>query len=75
MQVLQMALFSIIDIFENMDDKLYVFEQVHADIMDGQAFILWMSTPLLNRLLSEGNQVSYVTEQWRKAIRHHNKLW
>ena len=51
MQDLQMALFSIIDIFWNVDDKLYVFEQVYGDIMDGQAFILWMSTPLLNRLL------------------------
>ena len=51
MQDLQMALFSIIDIFENVDDKLYVVEQVYGDIMDGLALILWMSTPLLNRLL------------------------
>ena len=46
-----MALFSIIDIFGNVDDKLYVFEQMYGDIMDGQAFISWMSTPLLNMLL------------------------
>lgn len=51
MQDLQMTPFSIIYIFENVDYKLYAFEQLYCDIMFEQAMILWMSTALLNRLL------------------------
>ncbi|RMX36737.1 hypothetical protein pdam_00023181 [Pocillopora damicornis] len=33
-----------------------------------------MNTPLLSRLLLGANRY-HMTEQWRKAIRHRNKLW
>ena len=66
-QDLQMAPFSIVDVFEEVDDKLYAFEQLNSEILNEHA--------PLKQTVVRGNQVPYMTEQWRKAIRHRNKLW
>lgn len=55
------------DLFDDVDDKLYTFEQLYLDILDEHA--------PLKQIHSRGKQVPYLTEEWRKAIRHHNKLW
>ena len=62
-----MAPFSIVDVFDGVDDKLYAFEQLYYEILNEQA--------PLKQTIVRGNQVPYMTEQWRKAIRHRNKLW
>ena len=59
--------FHIMDIFDDVDDKLFVFESLYLDIVNEHA-------PLKNFHV-RGNQVPFMTEQWRKAIRHRNKLW
>ena len=66
-QDLQMAPFSIVDVFDEVDDKLYAFEQLYHEILNEHA--------PLKQTIVRGNQVPYMTEQWRKAIRHRNKLW
>ncbi|XP_066020921.1 uncharacterized protein [Pocillopora verrucosa] len=66
-QDLQMAPFSIVDVFDGVDDKLYAFEQLYYEILNEHA--------PLKQTIVRGNQVPYMTEQWRKAIRHRNKLW
>ena len=65
-QDLQMAPFSIVDVFEEVDDKLYAFEQLYHKILNEHA-------PLKQTIVRD-NQVPYMTEQWREAIRHRNKL-
>ena len=66
---MQMALFHIMDLFDDVDDKLYTFEQLYLDILDEHA--------LHKHSHIRGKQVPYMymTEQWCKAIRHRNKLW
>ena len=59
--------FSIVDVFDEVDDKLYAFEQLYYEILNEHA--------PLKQTIVRGNQVPYMTEQWRKAIRHRNKLW
>ena len=66
-QDLQMAPFSIVEVFDEVDDKLYAFEQLYYEILNEHA--------PLKQTIVRGNQVPYMTEQWRKAIRHRNKLW
>ena len=66
-QDLQMAPFSIVEVFDEVDDKLYAFEQLYYEILNEHA--------PLKQTIVRGNQVPYMTEQWRKAIRHGNKLW
>ena len=66
-QGLQMASFSIVDMFDEVDDKLYAFEQLYHEILNEHA--------PLKQTTVRGNQVPYMTEQWRKAIRRRNKLW
>ena len=66
-QDLQMAPFSIVDLFDEVNDKLYAFEQLYSEILNEHA--------PLKQTVVRGNQVPYMTEQWRKAIRHRNKLW
>jgi len=56
-----------IEVFDDVDDKLYAFEQLYSDILDEH-------TPVKQTHI-RGNQVPYMTEDWRKAIRHCNKLW
>ena len=66
-QDLQMAPFSIVDVFDEVDDKLYAFEELYSEILNEHA--------PHKQTVVRGNQVPYMTEQWRKAIRHRNKLW
>ena len=62
-----MAPFSIVDVFDEVDDKLDTFEQLYHKILNEHA--------PLKQTIVRGNQVPYMTEQWPKAIRHRNKLW
>ena len=64
-QDLQMVPFSIVDVFDEVDDKRYAFEQLYHEILNEHA--------PLKQTIVRGNQVPYMTEQWRKAIRHRNK--
>ena len=52
-----------IEVFDDVDDKLYAFEQLYLDILDEHA-------PVKHTHL-RGNQVPYMTEE----IRHCNKSW
>ena len=54
-------------VFDDVDDKFYAFEQLYSDILDEHATV--------KQTYIRGNQVPYMTEDWRKAIRHSNKLW
>lgn len=63
---MKIAPFHIMDLFDDVDDKLYTFEQLYLDILDEHA-------PLKHSHI-RGKQVPYMTEEWRKAIRHRNKL-
>ena len=58
--------FHIIDLFDELDDKLYAFEQLFLSVLNEHA---------QKQTMIRGNQVPYMTEQWRRAIRHRNKLW
>ena len=62
-----MAPLSIVDVFDEVDDKLYAFEQLYSEILNEHA--------PLKKTVVRGNQVPYMREQWRKAIRHRNKLF
>ena len=55
-----MAPFSIVGMFDEVDDTLYAFEQLHHEILNEHA--------PLKQTIVRGNQVPYMTEQWRKAI-------
>ena len=67
MQDLYVAPFHIIDIFDDVDDMLYAFEQLYTKILNEHA-------PLKQAVIRR-NQVPYMTEEWRKEIRYRNKLW
>ena len=54
-----MAPFSIVEVFGEVDDKLYAFEQLYYKILNEHA--------PLKQTIVRGNQVPYTTEQWRKA--------
>ena len=64
---LQNAPFHVLDVFYDVDDKLFAFETLYLDIINEQATI--------KKFHVRGNQVPFMTEQWRKSIRHRNKLW
>lgn len=55
------------NLFDDVNDKLFAFEQLYNDTLDEHA--------PLKQTIVRGNQVPYMNEQWRKAIRHRNKLW
>jgi len=55
------------EVFDDVDDKYYVFESLYIDILNEHA--------PLKQFQVRGNQVPFMNEQWRKAIRHRNKLW
>jgi len=63
---MQMDPFHIMDLVDDVDDKLYTFEQLHLGILDEHA--------PLKRTHIRGKQVPYMTEERRKAIGHRNKL-
>ena len=50
-----MAPFSIVDMFDEVDDKLYAFEQLYFEIPNEHA--------PLKQTTVRGNQVPYMTEQ------------
>ena len=64
---LHTAPFHIIELFDDVDDKIFAFELLYNDILNEHA--------PLKQVHIRGNQVPYMTEQWRKAIRHRNRLW
>ena len=66
-QHLQNIPFHVMDIFDDVDDKLFAFESLYLDIINEFA-------PVKNFHV-RGNQVPFVTEEWRKSIRQRNKLW
>ncbi|PFX18374.1 Transforming growth factor beta-2 [Stylophora pistillata] len=66
-QDLRIAPFTIMNLFDDVNDKLFAFEQLYNDILEEHA--------PLKQTIVRGNQVPYMNEQWRKAIRHRNKLW
>ncbi|RMX40006.1 hypothetical protein pdam_00017277 [Pocillopora damicornis] len=53
--------------FFDIDDKQYLFESLYLDILNKHA-------PQRQAHI-RGNQIPFMNEQWRKAIRHRNKLW
>ena len=59
--------FHVMDVFDDADDKLFVFESLYNDVVNEHAPV--------KQVYVRGNQVPYMTEEWRKAIRHRNKLW
>ena len=58
---------NVMDVFEDVDDKLFVFETLFTEVLDDHAPLKQFHVP--------GNQVPYMTEEWRKAIRYRNWLW
>ena len=59
--------FHVMEVFDDIDDKQYVFESLCLDILNRHA-------PQKQAHI-RGNQIPFMNEQWRKAIRHRNKLW
>ena len=59
--------FQVAEIFDDVDDKLYVFDCLYEDILGEHA--------PLKQVRIRGNQVPFMKEQWRKAIRQKNRLW
>ena len=59
--------FHVMEVFDDIDDKQYVFESLYLDIVNEHA-------PQKQAHI-RGNQIPFMNEQWRKAIRHRNKLW
>ena len=55
------------EVFDDIDDKQYVFESLYLDILNEHA-------PQKQAHI-RGNKIPFMNEQWRKAIRHRNKLW
>ncbi|PFX12937.1 hypothetical protein AWC38_SpisGene23032 [Stylophora pistillata] len=55
------------EMFDDVNDKLYVFDCLYEDILDEHA--------PLKQVRIRGNQVPFMNEQWRKAIRQKNRLW
>ena len=64
---LQSIPFSVIDIFDDVNDKLFVFESLYMDVVNKHA--------PLKRVHLRGNQVPFMTKQWRQEIRYRNRLW
>ena len=65
---MQIVPFHIIDLFDELDDKVYAFEQLFL------LSVLNENAPIKQTMI-RGNQVPYMTEQWRRVIRHRYKLW
>ena len=59
--------FNVMDVFEDVDDKLFVFETLFTEVLDDHA--------LLKQFHVRGNQVPYMTKEWQKALRYRNRLW
>lgn len=59
--------FQVAEIFDDVDDRLYVFDCLYEDILCKHA--------PLKQVRIKGNQVPFMNEQWRRAIRQKNRLW
>ena len=46
----------VMEVFDDIDDKLYAFEQLYSDILDEHAPV--------KQTHIRGNQVPYMTEDW-----------
>ena len=55
------------EVFDDIDDKQYVFESLCLDILNRHA-------PQKQAHI-RGNQIPFMNEQWRKLIHHRNKFW
>ena len=64
---LQSIPFSVMDLFDDVNDKLFVFESLYMDVVNEHA--------PLKRVHLRGNQVPFMTKQWRQEIRYRNRLW
>ena len=62
--------FQVMEVFDDIDDKQYLFESLYLDILNEHA-------PQKQAHIRGNikNQIPFMNEQWRKAIRHRNKLW
>ena len=66
MHDMEIVPFHIIDLFDELDDKFYASELLFLGVFNEHAPI--------KRTMMGGNQVPYMMEQWRRVIRHRNKL-
>ena len=57
---------TVMNVFDDIDDKLYAFESLFHTIVNQHA--------PLKQAHVRGGQVPYLTDEWRKAIRHRNYL-
>ena len=64
---LHLILYSVMDVFDEVDDKLFVFESLYNEVLDEHA--------PLKHFHVRGGHVPYMTAEWHKAIRHRNRLW
>lgn len=48
------------DIFDDVDDKLFAFESLYLDVINEHAPV--------KKFHASGNQVPFMKEQWRKSI-------
>ena len=55
------------NVFDDIDDKIHAFESLFHTIIDQHA--------PLKQAHVRGGQEPYLTDEWRKAIRHRNHLW
>ena len=55
------------EVFDDIDDKQYVFESLYLDILNKHA-------PQKQAHI-RGNQIPFMNEQWRWLIHHCNKFW
>lgn len=53
--------------FEDVDDIIFAFQSLNTAILDEHAPLKYVHV--------QGNQVPFMNESWRKAIRHRNHLW
>ena len=58
---------TVMNCFEDVDDITFAFQSLYTAILDEHA--------PLKSVHVQGNQVPFMNESWRKAIRHRNYLW
>ena len=58
---------TVMNVFYDIDDKLTAFESLFHTIINQHA--------PLKQAHVRGGQVPYLTDEWRKGIRHQNHLW
>ena len=59
--------FHITSIFDDIDDQAWAFTKLFSDIANEHAPI--------KQFHIRGGQLPYMTPEWRRAIRHRNRLW